>query len=84
MLLNLTDLVAFFLCIINSDVINEGIDYQFFHVRVQMSSRAKWRINLQHRQRPEGKRKTKAEAMKQWHTREQSSQVSEIINVSLR
>ena len=34
MLLNLTDLVAFFLCITNSDVINEG------HVRVQMSSRA--------------------------------------------
>lgn len=30
MLLNLTDLVAFFLCITNSDVINEGIDYQFF------------------------------------------------------
>lgn len=41
MLLNLTDLVAFFLCITNSDVINEGIDYQFFDVRVQMSSRAK-------------------------------------------
>lgn len=41
MLLNLTDLVAFFLFITNSDVINEEIDYQFFHVHVQMSSRAK-------------------------------------------
>lgn len=30
------------------------------------------------------KHKTKTEAMKQWHTREQSSQVSEIINVSFR
>ena len=36
MLLNLTDLVAFFLCITNSDVINEGIDYHFSCTRIDV------------------------------------------------